>query len=87
VTLDTIANLRTYITDQDGNLLNLRGEVVIIRLNIKRNEYKFIFISKMPRTKYINVELRVLEDQKAKIRNALHSGADSVTIMNGFAQA
>jgi len=23
VTLDTVANLRTYITDQDGNLLNL----------------------------------------------------------------
>jgi len=35
VTLDTIANLRTYITDQDGNLLNLRGEVVTIRLDIR----------------------------------------------------
>jgi len=36
VTLDTIANLRTYITDQDGNLLNLRGEVVTIRLDIRQ---------------------------------------------------
>ena len=35
VTLDTIANLRTYITCQDGNLLNLRGEVVTIRLDIR----------------------------------------------------
>ena len=35
VTLDTITNLRTYITDQDGNLLNLRGEVVTIRLDIR----------------------------------------------------
>jgi len=37
VTLDTISNLRTYITDQDGNLLNLRGEVVTIRLDIRQN--------------------------------------------------
>ena len=36
VTLDIVANLRTYITDQDGNLLNLRGEVVTIRLDIKQ---------------------------------------------------
>lgn len=35
VTLDTVANLRTYVTDQDGNLLNLRGEVVTIRLDIR----------------------------------------------------
>ena len=35
VTLDTIKNLRTYITDQDGNLLNLRGEAVTIRLDIR----------------------------------------------------
>jgi len=36
VTLDTVANMRTYITDQDGNLLNLRGEVVTIRLDIRQ---------------------------------------------------
>jgi len=36
VTLDTVANLRTYITDQDGNLLNLRGEVVTIKLDIRQ---------------------------------------------------
>jgi len=36
VTLDTGANLRTYITDQDGNMLNLRGEVVTIRLDIRQ---------------------------------------------------
>jgi len=36
VTLDTVANLRTYITDQDGNLLNLRGKVVTIRLDIRQ---------------------------------------------------
>jgi len=35
VTLDTIAKLRTYITDQDGNLLILRGEVVTIKLDIR----------------------------------------------------
>jgi len=36
VTLDTVANLRTYITDQDGNLLNLHGKVVTIRLDIRQ---------------------------------------------------
>jgi len=36
VTLDTVAKLRTYITDQDGNLLNLHGEVVTIRLDIRQ---------------------------------------------------
>ena len=36
VTLETITNLRTYITDQDGNLLNLHGEVVTIRLDIRQ---------------------------------------------------
>jgi len=36
VTLDTVANVRTYITDQDENLLNLRGEVVTIRLSIRQ---------------------------------------------------
>ena len=37
VALDTaIANLRTYITDEDGNLLNLRGKVVIITLDIRQ---------------------------------------------------
>jgi len=36
VTLDTVANLRTYITDKDGNLLNLCGEVVTIRLDIRQ---------------------------------------------------
>jgi len=36
VTLDTVANMRTYITDQDGNLLNLCGEVVTIRLDIRQ---------------------------------------------------
>ena len=35
VTLDTIASIRTYITDQDGKKLNLRGEVVSIRLDIR----------------------------------------------------
>jgi len=35
VTLNTITNLRTYTTYQDGNLLNLRGEVVTIRLDIE----------------------------------------------------
>ena len=31
-------------------------------------------------TRYTNVQVRVSEDQKAKIRNALHSEADSVSI-------
>jgi len=31
-------------------------------------------------TRYTNVQVRVSEDQKAKIRNALHSGAVSVSI-------
>ena len=31
-------------------------------------------------TRYTNVQVRVSEDQKAKIRNAIHSGADSVSI-------
>ena len=35
VTLDTIASLRVYITDQDGKLLNLRGELLTIRLDIR----------------------------------------------------
>lgn len=35
VTLDTIAGIRTYITDQEGKRLNLRGEVVSIRLDIR----------------------------------------------------
>ena len=31
-------------------------------------------------TRYTNIQVRVSEDQKAKIRNAIHSGADSVSI-------
>jgi len=36
VTLDTTAHFHTYIADQDGNLLNLRSEVVTIRLDIRQ---------------------------------------------------
>ena len=32
---DTISSLETRLTDQDGNLLNLRGEVLTIRFHIK----------------------------------------------------
>lgn len=35
VTMDTIANLRTYVTDQDGKPLDLRGEVLTIRFDIR----------------------------------------------------
>jgi len=46
VTLDTVANLRTYITDQDENLLNLCGEVVTIRIDIRQNAKKSIVYNK-----------------------------------------
>lgn len=35
ITLDTIYSIQTTITDQDGNILNLRGELVTIRLDIR----------------------------------------------------
>ena len=35
VTLDTIHHLETWLTDQDGKLLNLRGESVTVRFHLK----------------------------------------------------
>jgi len=35
ITLDTIYSLQTKLTDQNGNLLNLRGENITIRFHVR----------------------------------------------------
>src|SRR6218665_2263545 len=76
--LFTISAMETKLTDQNGKLLNLRGEELSIRFQIREVGELFIdiiiYIYIYIMNRYTNIKVHVSEGQKDKIKSAVEAG-------------
>ena len=77
----TIHSITIWLTDHNGNELNLRGENLSMRFHlreIKNNTLSFKL------THYTNVKMRISEGQKDKLKKAFESNSKHITIRLTF---
>jgi len=73
VTLDAIYSMQTSLTDQNGKLLNLRGENVPITFRVQEIQIKIYSAYKKM---YTNVSVNISDKQKEELKKALATGAN-----------
>ena len=81
ITSDTIHSISIWLTDQNGNDLNLRGENLSMRFHL-REILKISCVLKM--IHYTNIKMQISEGQKDKIKKAFESNSKSITIRLKF---
>ena len=81
LTADTIHSITIWLTDQNGNDLNLQGENLSMRLHLREIK-KMSLVLKM--TNYTNIGVRISEGQNDKLKKAFESNCEFITIRLTF---
>ena len=78
ITADTIHSIAVWLTDQQGNELNLRGVKIVNAISSERYFKKKLELKKM--TSYIDDKVRISDGQKDKLKTAFESNCESIAI-------
>ena len=81
ITSDTIHSITIWLTDQNGNELNLRRENLSMLFHLReilKNNLSFL------NDDYTIDKMRISEDQKDKLKKAFESNCKSITIRLTF---